>query len=111
MKARGRKIGESAGTSLLEKMTKAVPAGKDVRFHLMGHSFGCIVVAGMVHGERGPASCRGRSARSRSSRARRRYGVLQGHSGGRQARYFRKVIDENKISGPIPDDAVEGTRP
>jgi hypothetical protein len=31
----------------------AVPPGRDVRFHLMGHSFGCIVVSGTVAGPLG----------------------------------------------------------
>ncbi len=53
MKNRARKLGESAGCSLLKQMMDAVPAGRDVRFHLMGHSFGCIVMASMVNGPNG----------------------------------------------------------
>src|SRR5262249_6424387 len=48
MKDRARTLGESAGTSLVAKLMNAVPAGRTVRFHLMGHSFGCIVVSGMI---------------------------------------------------------------
>lgn len=46
MKARARQIGERGGSQLLEKLQKAAP--QTVRFHLMGHSFGCIVVSAML---------------------------------------------------------------
>jgi len=48
LKNRGRDIGESAGFSLLKQIQSAVPDGRDVRFHLTGHSFGCIVVSSML---------------------------------------------------------------
>jgi hypothetical protein len=53
MKDRARSIGESAGFALLTSAQKAVPAGRDVRFHLMGHSFGCIVVSSALNGPKG----------------------------------------------------------
>lgn len=46
MKARARKIGEGGGAKLLEKLQKA--ASSTVKFHLMGHSFGCIVASAML---------------------------------------------------------------
>jgi hypothetical protein len=46
MKARARQIGERGGSQLLEKLQKTAP--QTVRFHLMGHSFGCIVVSAML---------------------------------------------------------------
>lgn len=49
MKDRARSFGESGANDLLRKMQQ-VTSGRDVRFHLMGHSFGCIVVTAMTAG-------------------------------------------------------------
>ncbi|MFS8980785.1 CHAT domain-containing protein [Cupriavidus necator] len=48
MKDRARKFGETGAHALLNAMQGAGPGA---HFHLMGHSFGCIVVSGMVAGE------------------------------------------------------------
>jgi len=50
MKDRAREVGESGGANLLKALQAAAPAGRDVRFHLMGHSFGCIVMSSMLKG-------------------------------------------------------------
>src|SRR5690606_17327813 len=47
MKDRGRRFGETGGHSLLRALQMASPVA---RFHLMGHSFGCIVVSATVAG-------------------------------------------------------------
>ena len=47
MKDRGREVGESGGHALLSRLQRAAPKA---RFHLMGHSFGCIVVSATVAG-------------------------------------------------------------
>jgi len=44
MKRRARVVGEHAGRSLID----AIAATGRARVHLMGHSFGCIVVSGML---------------------------------------------------------------
>jgi DNA/RNA endonuclease G (NUC1) len=49
MKDRARKIGENAVHPLLVRLQQAT-AGRDVRFHLVGHSFGCLVVTAAVAG-------------------------------------------------------------
>jgi len=49
MKDRARLLGESGANEFLRKLQQAA-AGRDVRFHLMGHSFGCIVVTTMIAG-------------------------------------------------------------
>ncbi len=49
MKDRARQFGESGANDLLRKMQQAA-RGRDTRFHLMGHSFGCIVVTAMTAG-------------------------------------------------------------
>ncbi|RAR48847.1 CHAT domain-containing protein [Paraburkholderia unamae] len=48
MKDRARTFGEGGAHALLGAMQNA---SANARFHLMGHSFGCIVVSGMVAGE------------------------------------------------------------
>ncbi len=48
MKDRARQFGESSGFQLLTKLQQAT--SNDVRFHLMGHSFGCIVVSATLAG-------------------------------------------------------------
>jgi len=54
MKSRARTFGETAANSLLQTMQKiAADAGRKVDFHLMGHSFGCIVVTAMAAGKPG----------------------------------------------------------
>ncbi len=50
MKDRARTIGEGAGFNLLHTLQQA--AGGNVRFHLMGHSFGCILVSAILAGPR-----------------------------------------------------------
>ena len=49
MKERALLFGETGAHQLLNSMQQATK-GRDVRFHLMGHSFGCIVVSGCVKG-------------------------------------------------------------
>ncbi len=52
MKDRGRLIGEKAAYPLLLRLQEAT-AGRDVRFHLLGHSFGCIVASAAIVGPPG----------------------------------------------------------
>jgi DNA/RNA endonuclease G (NUC1)/V8-like Glu-specific endopeptidase len=54
MKDRGRLIGEQAAHALLARL-QAATAGRDVRFHLVGHSFGCIMVSAAAAGPAGGA--------------------------------------------------------
>ena len=49
MKDRAKQIGETGGASLLAEAQRAT-VQRETRFHLMGHSFGCIVVSAMVAG-------------------------------------------------------------
>lgn len=52
MKARARTFGESGAGALLRDLQQSV-GEQEVRFHLMGHSFGCIVISAMVAGAGG----------------------------------------------------------
>jgi len=102
MKARGRRIGETAGTALLQKMMRAAPAGRDVRFHLMGHSFGCVVMASMVHGEQGASDLpRPVNSLTLVQGATSLWGFCSKIPEVGTPGYFRKIIEGNKVSGPI----------
>ncbi|KID83333.1 all2529-like protein, partial [Metarhizium majus ARSEF 297] len=50
MKKRARVFGESGGNQLLHSLQDLAP---DARFHLVGHSFGCIAVSAMIAGSPG----------------------------------------------------------
>ena len=50
MKSRGRKIGERGMHDFMTRLQNALPRA---RFHLMGHSFGCIVVSSILGGRGG----------------------------------------------------------
>jgi DNA/RNA endonuclease G (NUC1)/V8-like Glu-specific endopeptidase len=52
MKDRGRQIGEGPVHELLKRLQEAT-ADRDVRFHLLGHSFGCIVATAATAGPPG----------------------------------------------------------
>src|SRR5690606_33145071 len=54
MKQRACTVGERGIHDLLRTLQHAV-GSREVRFHLMGHSFGCIVVSAAVAGPRGTA--------------------------------------------------------
>lgn len=99
MKDRARRLGETAGFTLLCAMQNAAPADRDVRFHLMGHSFGCIVVSAMLQGD------------SRLPRPIDSLTLVQGALSlwsycenipkvGRRG-YFRRIIDDALVRGPI----------
>jgi hypothetical protein len=49
MKNRARTFGEQSAHSLLSRLQQA-SADRDVRFHVMGHSFGCVVMSGTLAG-------------------------------------------------------------
>ena len=54
MKDRARRLGEGQAHQFLGALRDAAGGGgRAVRFHLMGHSFGCIVVSAMVAGPAG----------------------------------------------------------
>lgn len=98
MKKRARNVGEGGGHRLLRMIQHTSPR---VRLHLMGHSFGCIVVSSMMHGSEGIADVSIASAF-----------LVQGamslwsfcddipEKKGTPG-YFRKVITKNVVSGPI----------
>jgi hypothetical protein len=103
MKDRARRFGESGGASLLAKLQRAAGSDRGVRFHLMGHSFGCIVVSAMLSGQDG----RGLLLRPVDSLS-----LVQGAlslwsyapeipgAPGR-AGYFHQLVSDRRVRGPI----------
>jgi hypothetical protein len=102
MKKRARLFGESGGFRLLAGLQDAA-GDRGVRFHLMGHSFGCIVVSAMLAGPRGG----GALPRPVSSLT-----LVQGafslwsycsdipYAPGR-AGYFHSLVADGRVDGPI----------
>lgn len=101
MKARAREIGESTGFKLLKALQeKAAPS---VRFHVMGHSFGCVVASSILNGPEGKGSL----VRPIDSLA-----LVQGavslwsycakisYEKNRPG-YFHQIITQKKVAGPI----------
>lgn len=100
MKKRARIFGERGAASLLDALRQAAPAA---RFHLMGHSFGCIVATAAVAGA--PQT---RSARSPIQSLVLAQGAMSLWSfcssiPSRPDRsgYFRRVVAEELVDGPI----------
>ena len=56
MKRRALRFGEGGANGLLRLLQGAVRADREVRFHLVGHSFGCIVASACVAGAPGTKS-------------------------------------------------------
>jgi hypothetical protein len=99
MKDRARAFGESGGHALLTSLMKAAP---DARFHLMGHSFGCIVVSATVAGGRGAALPRAVSSLFLVQGALSIWSFCQDipHDRGKPG-YFRRILDSELVAGPI----------
>ena len=101
MKDRAKQFGETGAFRLLQQIQET--GGAKVRIHLMGHSFGCIVVSAALAG---PAD-RGALSRPIDSLA-----LVQGafslwsfcsdipFAKGRPG-FFRSVVRGNKVKGPI----------
>ena len=101
MKDRARWFGEGPASRFLARMMQAAP--RTLRFHLMGHSFGCIVTSAMLAGPKG----RGRVARPVESLA-----LVQGAlsiwsycddipATPGQPGYFNKVFSDKRVKGPV----------
>ena len=118
MKKRAREIGENSGSQLLRQLQEAT--SENVRFHLKGHSFGCIVVSATIAGKGG----KGELLRPVNSLA-----LLQGavslwsycsqspYIPDNKSGYFHSIIADKRVAGPIIttqskyDNAVGKTYP
>jgi hypothetical protein len=104
MKDRARRFGESGAHQLLKSLQDtATTSGRVVRFHLMGHSFGCIVMSATLAGVQG----QGVLASPVNSLF-----LVQGALslwsycnsvpyGPHRAGYFYSIISTDKVRGPI----------
>lgn len=98
MKHRGRAVGEGG----MHQFVGALQQGSNAKIHLMGHSFGCVVVSSILNGPDG----RGALPRPINSVA-----LVQGALslwsyadqvlGSSQPGYFRSVLTRRVVSGPI----------
>ncbi len=100
MKRRARIFGESGAAQLLSALQAAAPAA---RFHLMGHSFGCIVASAAIAGPVG--SARGRRPVSTLVLVQGAMSLWSFCSSipARPERpgYFRRVMAEGLVQGPV----------
>jgi hypothetical protein len=101
MKKRARVVGEGGIHSLLDSLMRT--AGDDVHFHLMGHSFGCIVVSAAVAGPPGkPTLPRGVDTLFLVQGALSLWSFCPDIPFARgTAGYFRRIIDKGLVRGPI----------
>jgi hypothetical protein len=99
MKKRAREVGETGGHRFLTALRAA--GGPSLRIHLMGHSFGCIVMSSMLRGTDLSHSLTVSStiliqgALSLWSFAR------QLPNDERASGWFRPVIDSQRVTGPL----------
>jgi hypothetical protein len=97
MKARARTVGETGVGKLLRDLQSA--SARPVRFHLMGHSFGCIVVSGAIAGVSGRPLVRPVDSVFLVQ------GALSLWSYGRTAAakpgYFQRIVTDQRVRGPI----------
>jgi hypothetical protein len=101
MKDRARRIGEGGGHALLLDLQRAAPKG--TRFHLMGHSFGCIVVSSTIAGARGgPPLIRPVESLFLVQGALSLWAYcseIPGTSG--EAGYFSRILKDHLVRGPV----------
>lgn len=101
MKDRAYKVGGSGGFQLLQQLQQTAP---QARFHLMGHSFGCIVVSAMLTGKNGG---------DRLPRPVNSLALVQGALScysycseatpvpGEKIGYFSPIVKERRVDGPV----------
>lgn len=101
MKKRARVVGEGGIHSLLDSLMRT--AGDGVHFHLMGHSFGCIVVSAAVAGPPGtPTLPRGVDTLFLVQGALSLWSFCADIPFARgTAGYFRRIIEKGLVRGPI----------
>src|SRR5687768_14643144 len=98
MKKRARTVGERGGHRLLESIAAARADG--VRVHVMGHSFGCIVVSSMLRGADAAGTKVASALLVQGAMSLWSYAQdLPGKKG--TPGYFRPVVETSSVAGPI----------
>jgi hypothetical protein len=103
MKDRGRAIGETSFHTLLGDLQRiATESGRDMRFHLVGHSFGCVVVSATLAGPMGRATAEPVHSAFLAQGAVSFWSYCSDipHAKGSPG-YFRRVIDGKRVSGAL----------
>jgi hypothetical protein len=103
MKDRARRFGERSGHALLTSLQDAALHGPaDVRIHLMGHSFGCIVMSSMLAGPDGRGELRPVDSLFLVQGALSLWSFCKSIPRvPNRPGYFRSVIADRKVSGAI----------
>jgi hypothetical protein len=99
MKKRARICGETGGHRLIAAIHAA--GGHDIRFHLMGHSFGCIVVSSLLRGVDPAHPVRVSSAFLVQGALSLWSFATQLPTDESATGWFRPVLDHHRISGPL----------
>jgi hypothetical protein len=98
MKRRARDVGARGVATLLTRLQDAAPGA---RFHLMGHSFGCIVVSSAVAGP-GPSGRRPIASLALVQGAMSLWSFCSAiPSAPGRAGYFHRVLADGLIAGPV----------
>jgi hypothetical protein len=101
MKDRARRFGESGAHALLRDLQAA--SREETRFHLMGHSFGCIVVSATIAGPPGgPGPHRPVDSLFlvQGALSLWAYAPSIDYVGGRPG-YFHRIVSDHLVRGPI----------
>jgi hypothetical protein len=103
MKDRARMVGETSVHTLLASLQRvAKESGRDVRFHLMGHSFGCIVMSATLAGPPDHETAMPVHSAFLAQGAVSFWSYCSDipHAKGNPG-YFRRIIDAKRVSGAI----------
>jgi hypothetical protein len=101
MKARACTFGETGGAALLAKL-QSLTAERKVRFHLMGHSFGCVVMSALAAGKPGSQRVRPLDSVLLVQGAFSLWSFCKSiPSAPKEAGYFQRMLAEGAVAGPI----------
>ena len=99
MKNRARTVGEGGMHRFIGSLQEALPSA---RFHLMGHSFGCIVVSSILAGPGGAAPLpRAVDSLALVQGALSLWGYGERTPDGKTPGYFNAMIKRGAVRGPI----------
>lgn len=99
MKARALTFGETGAAHLLRQLQDA--ADQNVRFHLMGHSFGCIVVSAAVAGADGAPAVRPVDSLFLVQGALSLWAYARAVPDEVEPGHFHRIVREELVRGPI----------